>query len=124
MSQQTLNYKTIEPNQVKTWYEACKEEQFPSDGGLCVEFEGLQIAIFNFSRRKKWYATQNLCPHKKQMILSRGMLGSEGEEPKVACPFHKKTFSLESGANLNGHECALATYPIKVEEGVVYVGLG
>ncbi|WP_421873492.1 nitrite reductase small subunit NirD [Marinoscillum sp.] len=124
MSQQTLEYKTVKLEEVKQWREACLINQFPTDGGLCVELDGLQIAIFNFSRRNEWYATQNLCPHKKQMILSRGMIGSDGNEPKVACPFHKKTFSLQSGANLNGNECALATYPVKVEEGKVYVGLG
>ncbi|MEM9340987.1 MAG: nitrite reductase (NAD(P)H) small subunit, partial [Bacteroidota bacterium] len=54
--------------------------------------------------------------------LSRGMLGSDEGQPKVACPFHKKTFSLDTGENLNGDECSLATYPVKVENGVVYVG--
>ncbi|EPR70437.1 Nitrite reductase [NAD(P)H] small subunit [Winogradskyella psychrotolerans RS-3] len=56
------------------------------------------------------------------MALSRGMIGSDGDEPKVACPFHKKTFSLRSGKNLNGDSCDIATYPIKVEDGYVYIG--
>lgn len=107
---------------VTFWHPVTNVEDFPINGGLCISYNGLQIAVFNFSRRSEWYATQNLCPHKKQMILSRGMLGSEEEEPKVACPFHKKTFSLKSGANLNGDECDLSTYPVKVENGVVYIG--
>lgn len=123
MNTETLNYRTIKPEEVNNWLAACPTSEFPSDGGLCIQHEGLQIAVFNFSRKNKWFATQNLCPHKKQMILSRGMLGSEGEEPKVACPFHKKTFSLETGKNLNGDECDLATYPVKVENGMVYIGL-
>jgi nitrite reductase (NADH) small subunit len=57
------------------------------------------------------------------MILSRGMIGSQAEEPKVACPFHKKTFSLSTGKNLNGDTCDIDTYPIRVDEGVVYIGL-
>lgn len=122
MNEQTLTYQSVKREEVKNWFEACAETDFPNDGGLCINYEGLQIAVFNFSRRNTWFATQNLCPHKKQMILSRGMLGSEGEEPKVACPFHKKTFSLKSGKNLNGDECDLATYPVKVENGMVYVG--
>ena len=56
------------------------------------------------------------------MILSRGMIGTEGDEPKVACPYHKKTFSLQSGENLNDSLCQLATYPVKVENDTVYVG--
>lgn len=122
MNQETLAYQTVAMSDVKTWVAACPESEFPSDGGLCIDHEGLQIAVFNFSRRNEWYATQNLCPHKKQMILSRGMIGSEGGEPKVACPYHKKTFSLQTGKNLNGNECDLATYPVKVEGGMVYVG--
>ena len=117
-----MEYKTVKNEEVKTWFPACPVDHFPSDGGLCINYGGLQIAVFNFERRGEWYATQNLCPHKKQMILSRGMIGSEGEDAKVACPFHKKTFSLKTGINLNGEECSLATYPVKVENGTVFVG--
>ncbi len=126
MDNATLNknhYKTVRLEEVSTWFPACKEEDFPADGGLNILINGLQIAVFNFTRRNEWHATQNLCPHKKQMILSRGMIGSDGEEPKVACPFHKKTFSLKTGKNLNGEECDIATYPVKVLAGIVYVGI-
>jgi nitrite reductase (NADH) small subunit len=55
------------------------------------------------------------------MSLSRGMIGSDGDEPKVACPFHKKTFSLRTGACLNGDECAIKTYAVKVEGDDVFI---
>lgn len=122
MIDQEVEYKTVSESEVKTWFKVASEKDFPGNGGACIEYKGLQVAVFNFSRRNEWYATQNLCPHKRQMILSRGMLGSEGEEPKVACPFHKKTFSLKSGKNLNGSECDLATYPVRTENGYIYVG--
>ena len=122
MTEQILEYRSVNLEEVKNWYKAAAAKDFPENGGACIEHRGLQIAIFNFSRRGEWFATQNLCPHKQQMVLSRGMLGSEGEEPKVACPFHKKTFSLKNGKNLNGHECDLATYPVKEENGYIYVG--
>jgi len=57
-----------------------------------------------------------------QMVLSRGMIGSAGEEPKVACPFHKKTFSLRNGECINAAEEKLAVFPVKVEDGFVYIG--
>ena len=97
----------------------------PAEGGACVSLGEEQIAIFNFTRRGQWYATENRCPHKQQMALARGMTGSAGEqcEPKVACPFHKKTFSLQTGECLNGDECSIKTYPVKVENGFVYVGV-
>lgn len=107
------------------WFFACYAEDVPSNGGACVKYEDEQIAIFNFTRRNEWFATQNLCPHKQQMVLSRGMIGSTGEncEPKVACPFHKKTFSLLTGECLTGDELQIKTYPIKVENGKVYIGV-
>ena len=107
-----------------TWLPVCQTSDVPADGGACALVEGEQVAIFNFARRGEWYATQNLCPHKQQMILARGMIGSTGEacEPKVACPYHKRTFSLLTGECLNAEECAIQTYPIKVEGDTVYIG--
>lgn len=122
MTELTL-YKTITKAEVTKWIATLPANEFPENGGLNVEIADLQIAIFNFTRRNEWFATQNLCPHKQQMILSRGMIGSDGDIPKVACPFHKKTFSLKTGENLNGDECSIATYPVKVDAGMIYVGI-
>jgi nitrite reductase (NADH) small subunit len=105
------------------WIEVCHTSDIPEDGGGCALIDGEQIAIFNFSRRKEWYATQNLCPHKQQMALSRGMIGTVLEEPKVACPFHKKNFSLKTGECLTGDEYKIKTYPIKVENEKVFIGI-
>lgn len=109
--------------QTITWILACHENDVPENGGVCVKYKDEQIALFHFARLNEWYATQNECPHRRQMALSRGMIGSSGNEPKVACPFHKKTFSLKTGACLNGDECAIKTYRVKVENGNVFIGI-
>lgn len=103
------------------WLYACQIEDTIENAGVCLKLGGRQVALFNFARTKEWYATQNECPHKRQMILSRGMIGSLGEKPKVACPFHKKTFALDTGECLSGDECSIQTYPVKVEDGKVYI---
>lgn len=107
---------------VKTWFKAGPATDFPENGGACVKYQGRQVAVFNFSRRNEWYACQNLCPHKQQMILSRGMIGSTGNEPKVACPFHKRTFSLRNGECLNAAEESISVFPVKIHDGFVYIG--
>ena len=109
---------------ISTWFLACGVEDVPTNGGVCVKYEHTQIALFHFARRNEWYATQNECPHRKQMALSRGMIGSLHDEPKVACPFHKKTFSLATGECLSGDECSIKTYPVKVEDGKVFIKVG
>ena len=109
--------------EVTTWTKACSTNDIPENGGAAVLINGQQIAIFNFTLAGEWYATQNMCPHKMQFVLSRGMIGSHGEdcEPKVACPFHKKTFSLKNGSCLSGDDYSIKTFPIKIENGNVYI---
>src|SRR6185503_20277091 len=113
----------ITGEKILTWFYACRAEDVPENGGVCVKYRELQIALFHFTRRNQWYATQNECPHRKQMALSRGMIGTQGDEPKVACPFHKKTFSLMTGECLNDDQCTIKTYEVRLEEGKVFIGI-
>ncbi|AXT55922.1 nitrite reductase small subunit NirD [Aquimarina sp. MMG015] len=115
-------YKTIKLEDVKIWFKAASIHAFPKDGGACIKYKDLQIAVFNFERLNNWYACQNLSPEKNEMVLSRGMIGDHNGIPKVACPLHKKTFSLETGENLNGDLPPIAIYPIKVENDNVFIG--
>lgn len=105
------------------WFYACSVNDVPANGGVCVKYRDEQIALFRFSRIGEWYATQNECPHRFQMALSRGMIGTQGDEPKVACPFHKKTFSLKTGECLNGDDCVIKTYEVKVVDNKVFIGI-
>jgi len=113
----------INKMQPQTWFAACKTDEVPANGGVCVKYGDEQIALFHFSRRGEWYATQNQCPHKEQMALSRGMIGTLDGEPKIACPFHKRTFSLVDGRCMHeGENARITTYPVKEENGLVYIG--
>lgn len=108
----------------KTWFAACNTTDVPTNGSVCVKYGNEQIALFYFARRNEWYATQNMCPHRMQMALSRGMIGSQNGEPKVACPFHKKTFSLIDGRCMGDDACeAIKIYPVKVEDHTVFIGV-
>lgn len=115
-------YNSVQASAVNQWFKVAKTTDFPTNGGRCVKYKDKQIAVFNFARKGKWYACQNLCPHKMEMVLSRGMIGDENGIAKVACPLHKSTFSLETGENLNSDLPAIAVYPTKIEDGFVYVG--
>lgn len=106
----------------KKWFAACRAEEVPGNGGVCVKLGEEQVALFHFARRNEWYATQNQCPHRMQMALSRGLIGCQDGEPKVACPFHKRTFSLVDGRCMNSDECdSLKTYEVELRNGIVYI---
>ncbi|WP_405562399.1 nitrite reductase small subunit NirD [Polaribacter sp. Asnod6-C07] len=122
MEQILEQYTSTKLEDVKIWFKAATVQDFPLDGGACVKYKNKQIAVFNFARLNKWYACQNVCPHKMEMVLSRGMIGDDKGTPKVACPLHKKTFSLEDGSNLTGEDFKIATYPVKIEDEIVYIG--
>jgi nitrite reductase (NADH) small subunit len=105
------------------WKRTVSVDSFPADSGGVVLVEGRQIAVFHLTNPESWYACQNECPHKMDMVLGRGLVGDEKGEPKVACPMHKKSFSLLSGKNLGGEDYCVDIFPVKVEHGFVWVGL-
>jgi nitrite reductase (NADH) large subunit len=119
----TLGEAERNGNPALRWVQVGFADDFPIDGGATIKYGKSQIAVFNFASRGQWYASQNMCPHKKAFVLSRGIIGTAGDEPKIACPLHKKTFSLESGKSLQSEEYRLKTFPVKVENGKVFVEL-
>ncbi len=117
-----------------SWSRVASVHDVPRDGGITVRVGDAQIAVFHMGgdgtraagdearvRRDAWYATQAMCPHRKDMVLGRGLLGMQGDVPKVACPMHKKTFSLETGEGLNDPAYRVQTFPVEVRDGAVWV---
>jgi nitrite reductase (NADH) large subunit len=107
----------------RQWTRVASVADVPLDGGIAVRHGAAQIAVFHFASRSEWYATQNLCPHKKQMVLARGIVGDQAGAPKVACPLHKKTFDLKTGACLSGDDYEIETFPVRVEGDEVWAEL-
>ncbi len=103
------------------WIAVGHVADFPKDGGAAIKYGDVQIAVFNFTSRGEWYACQNMCPHKKAFVLSRGIVGTEGDMPKVACPLHKKTFSLESGDCTSGDDLSVKVFPVKIADDQVFL---
>ncbi|MEE4380118.1 MAG: nitrite reductase small subunit NirD, partial [Candidatus Competibacteraceae bacterium] len=105
------------------WQRMADVEQVPQNGGIAVHYGEVQLAIYHFARRGEWFATQNTCPHRKENVLARGLLGSQGDEPKVACPLHKRTFSLRSGEGLSDADYYIRTFPVQIRDGQVWLKL-
>ena len=106
-----------------SWVKVGRVEDFPKDGGMAIRYGNAQIAVYQFSSRGEWYACQNMCPHMRDMVLARGLLGDQKGVPKVACPQHKKTFSLKTGECLSGEALKVRTFPVRVQDGDVYLEL-
>ncbi len=92
------------------------EEDLPIGKSAIISAGEDEIALFNY--KGKYYAIANKCPH-------RGSPLGEGriEEGIVICPGHEWRFKLESGANMQNPELFIPTYPVKVRNDNIYIGL-
>ena len=92
------------------------EEDLPIGKSAIISAGEDEIALFNY--KGKYYAIANKCPH-------RGAPLGEGriEEGIVICPNHEWRFKLESGANMQNPELFIPTYPVKVKNENIYIGL-
>jgi len=105
----------------RLWFKVGLVSDFPQDGAGTIKYGKVQIAVYNFTSRGEWYATQNMCPHKNAFVLSRGIIGDQQGEPKVACPLHKKSYSLKHGGCLTGEPYKLQTFDVRIENDSVYL---
>jgi nitrite reductase (NADH) large subunit len=106
----------------KTWVKVGKVNDFPENAASAILYGSTQLAVFNNQKRGEWHCTQNMCPHKQAFVLSQGMIGDSNGTPKVACPLHKKTFSLETGSEIDG-DLQILTFDTKVDQDEIYVFL-
>ena len=78
---------------------------------------GGDIALFR-TDADRVFAVRDRCPHKGGP-LSQGMVFGD----RVACPLHNWAIDLASGcAAAPDHGCA-ATFPVRIDGGVVYIGV-
>lgn len=103
-----------------TWVRVCDLDDIAQGTGTCARLGGAQVAIFRISETEI-RAVQNVCPHTGTPVLHQGLVGDHSGEPKVACPLHKRTYSLEDGRNLSGEGGKLRVYHARVEDGAIWV---
>ena len=101
------------------WVRVTACENIPPREGRAVTIGGRELAIFNLGDR--FLATDNRCPHQGGPLCDGIVTGTS-----VVCPLHAWKVNLASGAVERpsaGRDHCVATYPARVEEGVVLVGL-
>ena len=94
-------------------HKVCSLASITVGGGVTVKVEGKQIALFQ-SKKGVIHAVQNMCPHKRQMVIGRGLIGDESGTPIVSCALHKNSFSLEDGSSMDGKDWALETFSVEI----------
>ena len=99
------------------WIEITPLKDIPVLGSRIVETEDTNIAVFRGSDDQV-YAVKDACPH-KQGPLSQGIM----HDGTVTCPLHNWKINLTNGEAQGPDSGCVNVYPIKVEDGQVFLKL-
>ena len=91
-------------------------DDVPAGTGAVVHADGRAIALFNVDGA--FYAIDNTCLH-------RGGPVGEGdlEGTVVTCPWHGFQYDVTTGRNIFDPDVGLQTFPVRVEDGAVLLGI-
>jgi len=106
-----------------TWNDVCSIEELHLDRGVAVLVDRQHVALFRTSLSDEVFALSNYDPFSKASVLSRGIVGSKADVPKVASPVFKQNFDLRTGLCIDNPEVAIPIYPVRVVSGRVEVAL-
>ena len=101
-----------------SWVRITADDTIPPREGRAVTVAGREIAIFNLGDR--FLAVDNRCPHRGGPLSDGIVTGTS-----VVCPLHGWKTSLCTGEieRPAGTTACVATYPTRVEDHVVMIGL-
>jgi len=99
------------------WIDIAELNDIPRMGARVVKTDTVQIAVFR-TAGDEVFALKDECPHLKGP-LSQGIV----HDNTVTCPLHNWKIDLASGHAKSPDEGCTRSYPVKVENGRVYLGL-
>jgi nitrite reductase (NADH) small subunit len=105
--------------QLNHWSAVCALDEIVPDTGVCALLNGEQVAVFRVG--DSLYAIDNYDPNSDAAVLSRGLVGSIKGRIVVASPIYKQHFDLRTGECLEAPQHSVASYPVRVEDGKVWV---
>jgi 3-phenylpropionate/trans-cinnamate dioxygenase ferredoxin subunit len=98
------------------WVAACQTDEIELADVAPFKHDGRHFAIYR-SPDDQYFATDGRCTH-ELFPLSRGFVMDD----IIECPRHNGRFNYKTGKALGAPACIdLKTYPVKVENGTVYV---
>ncbi len=109
-----------------TWTAVCPLDRLLPERGVAALLGDHQVAIFRTRTADggdEVLAIGNVDPFSGAAVLSRGIVGDRGGVPTVASPVYKQAFELRTGRCLDDPDVSVPTYPVRVCDGVVQVGL-
>jgi len=100
------------------WVEVCAEDDIDEEDVIRFDHAGRTFAVYR-SPDAAFFATDGLCTHEK-IHLADGLVMDD----IIECPKHNGRFSYKTGEAMGAPVCVnLKTYPVKVEDGSVFISI-
>ena len=106
--------------ELQNWSAVCALDDILPDTGVCALLGGRQVAVFRVGEARL-FAIDNVDPNAGAAVLARGLVGSLGERVVVASPIYKHHFDLHTGECLEAPAHSVASYPVRLQDGRVWV---
>jgi nitrite reductase (NADH) small subunit len=103
------------------WTPICDVGALPVDRGVTALVRGHAIAIF-LTATGEIYAIANHDPFSRTGTLGRGIVGVREDTPFVFSPEGRRAFDLRDGRCLDDASVTVASYAVRIVDGVVSVG--
>jgi 3-phenylpropionate/trans-cinnamate dioxygenase ferredoxin subunit len=100
------------------WVEVCAQDDIDEEDVMRFDRAGRTFAVYR-SPDGAFFATDGLCTHEK-VHLADGLVMDD----IIECPKHNGRFSYKTGEAKGAPVCVnLKTYPVKVEDGCVFIAI-
>ena len=104
------------------WAVVCRYDDVVPERGVAALVDGTAVAVFR-THDGALFALSNMDPFSSASVLSRGIVGDRGGRATVASPIYKQVFELATGLCLDDPNVSVPTYPVRVVDGIVEIGL-
>lgn len=101
---------------VDRWIEVCAVAEIDEEDVVRFDYGEISFAVYR-SPEGDCYATDGFCTHERVHLANGLVLGHY-----IECPKHNGRFDYTTGEPVRKPACrALKTYPVKIENGAIYI---
>ena len=99
------------------WHRVCPAGEIDEED--VIQFDQGEASYAVYNTPKGFFATGGLCTHEEAYLADGLVIGNV-----IECPLHQGRFDIPSGQAKSPPVCVnLKTYPVKLEDGQVYIRL-
>lgn len=102
---------------MSNWIRVCGDRDIDEEDLIRFDHEGRTYVVYN--TKKGYFASDGHCTHEEQHLEDGLVIGTV-----IECPLHQGRFDIPTGKALSAPVCVdLKTYPVKLEDGSIFISL-